>query len=68
MCQGTKVKVRVEMTLETSRTRSVEDHKVPCLHRPQEEGEDDMTLPWMMMTTTAGIIKSAGMHARSNHL
>ena len=68
MCQGTKAKVRVEMTLEMSGTRSGEDHKVPHLHCPQEEGEEDMTLPQMMMMTTTGIVKSAEMCMQSNHL
>ena len=50
------------MTLEARGTRPGEDHKVPCLHRPQEEGEEDLIPPQMTMTTTAGVVMSTGMH------
>ena len=58
-----RVEMRVEMTLEARGTRPGEDHKIPHLHHPQEEGEEDMILPQMMTTTTAGVIMSAGMCA-----
>ena len=51
------------MTLEVRGTRPGEDHKVPRLHCPQEEGEEDLIPPWMMTTTTAGVITSTGMCA-----
>ena len=57
-----RVEVRVEMTLEVRGTRPGEDHKVPHLHHPQEEGEEDLIPPRMTMTMTAGVVTSAGMH------
>ena len=62
ICQGMRVKVRVEMTLEARGTRPGEDYKVPHLHHPQEEGEEDLIPSQMTTTTTTGIITSAGMH------
>ena len=50
------------MTLEARGTRPGEDHKVPHLHRPQEEGEEGMIPPQMMTTMTTGVVMSAGMH------
>ena len=54
--------MRVEMTLEARGTRPGEDYKVPHLHHPQEEGEEDLIPSQMTTTTTTGIITSAGMH------
>ena len=51
------------MTLEVRGTRPGEDHKVPRLHHPQEEGEEDLIPPRMTTTTTAGIVMSTGMCA-----
>ena len=62
ICQGMRVKVRVEMTLKVRGTRPGEDHKAPRLHHPQEEGEEDLIPPWMTTTTTTGIVTSTGMH------
>ena len=55
ICQGVRVEVRG--------TRPGEDHKVPHLHHPQEEGEENLTPPQMMIMTTAGVVMSAGMRA-----
>ena len=51
------------MTLEVRGTRPGEDHKVPHLHHPQEEGEEDLIPPQMTTMTTTGVVTSAGMHA-----
>ena len=51
------------MTLEVRGTRPGEDHKVPRLHHPQEEGEEDLIPPQMMTMTTASVVTSTGMRA-----